>query len=302
MTDEDEFTAYRASARTAMITAGRSAPGSKTRSTGIDTSVPDGVDAAALAAYCLDARRRRADLLAPPAAVDDPAPELEDEIGAGQHRPGPARAGTHAAGAGLPGRSRRAGPTARTGRGRARVLPGRPPSSATCGWSSGRTATSPSSPAGCWSSPRGGSRCSASWPGRAIRCSRPSPPRASRNSPTTATTPPSGWSALGDGTPQSHEKMQAALGRSGRYVDELFRATRSAAALPDVGGGPGEAACRGRRRAGHVLAAATLDRPAAAPTGLAAGHRPRRSAHRGVRLRCSPSCRAWPAPSRTATW
>ena len=44
----------------------------------------------------------------------------------------------------------------------------------------------------CWSSRPGGWRCSAGWPSRRIRCWRPSRPRASRNSPTTGTTPPSG--------------------------------------------------------------------------------------------------------------
>ena len=44
----------------------------------------------------------------------------------------------------------------------------------------------------CWSSRPGGWPCSAGWPARPTRCSRPSPPRASVSSATTGTTPPSG--------------------------------------------------------------------------------------------------------------
>src|SRR3984957_20034541 len=46
---------------------------------------------------------------------------------------------------------------------------------------------------------------------------------------------------LGDGTPLSHEKMQAALGVIWPLVDELFRADPVAAALPDVAADPAEA-------------------------------------------------------------
>ena len=44
----------------------------------------------------------------------------------------------------------------------------------------------------CWSSRPGGWPCSASWPARPTRCSRPSPLRASVSLATTGTTPPSG--------------------------------------------------------------------------------------------------------------
>ena len=60
-------------------------------------------------------------------------------------------------------------------------------------------------------------------PGRRTRCSPRSPPRASTSSPTTATTPRSGWSASATAPPLSHAKMQAALGTIWPLVGELFR-------------------------------------------------------------------------------
>ena len=124
---------------------------------GVDTAVPDGVDAAALAAYCL--------MLGDDALVTSHrlqqwitrAPELEEEIALanialdllGQARllldRGPSRP------------TRVAGPR----RGRAGVLPRRRTSSATSGSSSAPTATSPQLVgAAARRSRRGGSRCS----------------------------------------------------------------------------------------------------------------------------------------------
>ena len=104
---------------------------------------------------------------------------------------------------------------------------------------------------------------------------------------------------LGDGTPLSHAKMQAALGAVWPLVEELFEADPVTAALPGVAADP--AGVRGEVGAvlDAVLAAATLDRPGrprrwrgwpASPGATACT--PRRSGT------CSPSCRAWPAPTR----
>ena len=98
---------------------------------GIDTSVPAGIDADALADLLPDARRRRADLLPPPAAVDDPAARAR-----GRDRAWPTSPSTCSARPGCcwPAPAPIDGPH----RGRARVLPRRDASSATSAWSSTR--------------------------------------------------------------------------------------------------------------------------------------------------------------------
>ena len=102
---------------------------------------------------------------------------------------------------------------------------------------------------------------------------------------------------LGDGTPLSHAKMQAALGAVWPLVEELFQADPVTAALPGVAADP--AGVRGEVGAvlDAVLAAATLDRPGAAPMARVAGQdRPRRRAHRGVRVPARRAAEPGPRP------
>ncbi len=84
---------------------------------------------------------------------------------------------------------------------------------------------------------------------------------------------------LGDGTPLSHGRMQAALGTVWPLVDELFQADSVTAALPGVAADP--AGLRGEVDAvfDTVLAAATLDRPGAAPMARVAGRSGRDGVH-----------------------
>ena len=51
---------------------------------------------------------------------------------------------------------------------------------------------------------------------------------------------------LGDGTPLSRDKMQAALGAIWPLVDELFRADRVVAALPGIAADPQALRAEGR--------------------------------------------------------
>ncbi len=84
---------------------------------------------------------------------------------------------------------------------------------------------------------------------------------------------------LGDGTPLSHGKMQAALGTIWPLVDELFQADPVAAALPGVAADP--SGLRGEVDAllDTVLASATLDRPGGAPMARVAGKSGRDGVH-----------------------
>jgi ring-1,2-phenylacetyl-CoA epoxidase subunit PaaC len=84
---------------------------------------------------------------------------------------------------------------------------------------------------------------------------------------------------LGDGTPLSHGKMQAALGVVWPLVEELFEADPVTAALPGVAADP--AGVRGEVGAvlGAVLDAATLDHPGVAPMARVAGKSGRDGVH-----------------------
>ena len=84
---------------------------------------------------------------------------------------------------------------------------------------------------------------------------------------------------LGDGTPLSHDKMQAALGTIWPLVDELFRADDVVAALPGVAADPRELRAEVSAVLNTVLAAATLDRPQAAPMAQVAGKSGRDGVH-----------------------
>jgi ring-1,2-phenylacetyl-CoA epoxidase subunit PaaC len=84
---------------------------------------------------------------------------------------------------------------------------------------------------------------------------------------------------LGDGTPLSHARMQAALGVIWPLADELFRTDAVAAALPGVAADPAELRAEVDGVLDAVLAAATLDRPAGAPLALVAGQAGREGVH-----------------------
>ena len=84
---------------------------------------------------------------------------------------------------------------------------------------------------------------------------------------------------LGDGTRLSHDKMQAALGAIWPLVDELFRADDVVAALPGVAADPRELRAEVSAVLDTVLAAATLDRPEAAPMAQVAGKSGRDGVH-----------------------
>jgi len=84
---------------------------------------------------------------------------------------------------------------------------------------------------------------------------------------------------LGDGTPLSHGKMQAALGVIWPLVDELFQADLVTAALPGVAADPAGLRAEFDGVLGTVLAAATLERPQATPLARVAGKAGREGVH-----------------------
>ena len=84
---------------------------------------------------------------------------------------------------------------------------------------------------------------------------------------------------LGDGTPLSHGKMQAALGTIWPLVDELFEADSVTTALPGVAADPAEARGEVDAVLDTVLNTATLDRPSGAPMARVAGKSGRDGVH-----------------------
>jgi ring-1,2-phenylacetyl-CoA epoxidase subunit PaaC len=84
---------------------------------------------------------------------------------------------------------------------------------------------------------------------------------------------------LGDGTQLSHHKMQTALGTIWPLVDELFRADTVVAELPGVAADPEKLRAEVDAVLETVLATATLDRPAAAPMAPVAGKTGRDGVH-----------------------
>jgi ring-1,2-phenylacetyl-CoA epoxidase subunit PaaC len=84
---------------------------------------------------------------------------------------------------------------------------------------------------------------------------------------------------LGDGTPLSHGKMQAALATIWPLTDELFRTDAVVAALPGIAADPGQARQQVDEVLDAVLPAATLDRPEAAPMAPVAGQTGRDGVH-----------------------
>jgi ring-1,2-phenylacetyl-CoA epoxidase subunit PaaC len=84
---------------------------------------------------------------------------------------------------------------------------------------------------------------------------------------------------LGDGTPLSHGKMQAALDAIWPLVDELYQPDPVTAMLPTVAADPAEARAEVDAVLDTVLAAATLRRPDAAPMARVAGRSGRDGVH-----------------------
>jgi ring-1,2-phenylacetyl-CoA epoxidase subunit PaaC len=84
---------------------------------------------------------------------------------------------------------------------------------------------------------------------------------------------------LGDGTALSHARMQAALGASWPLADELFRTDAVAARLPGVAPDPAALRAEVDEVLDGVLAAATLDRPGGAPLAPVAGQAGREGVH-----------------------
>jgi ring-1,2-phenylacetyl-CoA epoxidase subunit PaaC len=84
---------------------------------------------------------------------------------------------------------------------------------------------------------------------------------------------------LGDGTPLSHDRMAAALEAIWPLTDELFQADPVAASLPGVAADPADLRAEVDAVLDTVLAAATLDRPRAAPLARVAGRSGRDGVH-----------------------
>ena len=130
------------------------------------------------------------------------------------------------------------------------------------------------------------------------RPSPASPARRSRRSPTTVDHAHQWVLRLGDGTDESHARMQAALDAEWPYVDELFDgATVDAGLVADgVAVDPAHAARAGAGAdRGRSSREATLTVPEVAP---AVGGGRRGPAHRGSWATCSPRCSTSPAPTR----
>jgi ring-1,2-phenylacetyl-CoA epoxidase subunit PaaC len=84
---------------------------------------------------------------------------------------------------------------------------------------------------------------------------------------------------LGDGTELSHGRMQAALVTLWPLVDELFRTDAVAGDLPGVAADPAGLRAEFGSVLAAVLAAATLDRPGTAPMAQVAGKSGRDGVH-----------------------
>jgi ring-1,2-phenylacetyl-CoA epoxidase subunit PaaC len=84
---------------------------------------------------------------------------------------------------------------------------------------------------------------------------------------------------LGDGTPLSHDRMAAALGVIWPLTDELFQADPVADRLPGVAADPADLRAEVDAVLDTVLAAATLDRPEVAPLARVAGKSGREGVH-----------------------
>ena len=245
---------------------------------GVDTTVPDGVDPADLGAYCLMLGDDALVLAQRLTQWITAAPELEEEVAIGQHRPRPARPGPAAA---RPRRlGRRPRPVPRAGhrlasRTRTRwPTSATPTSSATPRWSRRRTATSRRRWSGCWSPP------------------------------------PSGWRVFAR-LRESRDPVLAAIAAKGvQRADLPPRPRRPLGAAPRRRHGGVAPPRAGRRRRGLAAAGRALHphrRRAAADRGRGRrrpGGRPRRGArraHRGARAGDADACPPGrPTPRRAA--
>jgi len=84
---------------------------------------------------------------------------------------------------------------------------------------------------------------------------------------------------LGDGTDVSHGRMQAALDAVWPYVDELFRTSEVEARLPGVAADPADTLAEVDAVLDEVLAAATLRRPTRPGAGTIGGRGGRQGVH-----------------------
>jgi len=84
---------------------------------------------------------------------------------------------------------------------------------------------------------------------------------------------------LGDGTPLSHDRMAAALEAIWPLTDELFQADPVTARLPGVAADPADLRAEVDAVLDTVFAAAALDRPRAAPLARVAGRSGRDGVH-----------------------
>ena len=262
---------------------------------GVPTAVPDGRGRGRPGRVLPDARRRRADHVAPAAAVGDPRARAGGRAGDRQHRPRPARPGAAAADPGRRGRGRRAGTRTRS------PTCGTPTTSATCGWPNAPTPTSRIWWPGCWSSRRGGWRCSTGWP--ASR--RPGAGGDRRQGRQGGHLPPRVRGAVGGPPGRRHRAVAPAHAggdRRGVAADRRAVPPARGRAAP---GGAGVAVDPSTLRAEFDARASTqvLDRP---PTPAPA--RPAGAPTADVRLRAagatactprrwprsSPRCRRWP--------
>ena len=225
------------------------------------------------------ARRRRAGARPTGSASGSPTrPQLEEDVALGQHRPRPARPGAHPALVRRRGRGR--GPH----RGRPRLparrarVPQRAPRRAAeratsrCRWpgSCSSRPTSSRSTSGCRTAP---TRRSPAMAAKAVKEVDYHRDHATQ------------WVLrLGDGTDESHRRMQAGLERLWPYVDELFGTDDLEQSLV----ADGVAVDASALRAGWdgyvdgVLAEATLTRPEG--TAHPARRRPARHPHRAAGL------------------
>ncbi len=84
---------------------------------------------------------------------------------------------------------------------------------------------------------------------------------------------------LGDGTAVSHARMQAALDAVWPYVEELFRTSEVEARLPGVAADPADTRAEVDAVLDEVIAAATLTRPTRPGAGTIGGHGGRQGVH-----------------------
>ncbi len=134
---------------------------------------------------------------------------------------------------------------------------------------------------------------------RATRCWPPSRARASRSWPTTATTPRAGRSGSATAPTCRTRRCRPRSTAIWPYVDELFRTSEVEMRLPGVAVDPADTRADVDAVLDQVLAAATLD--AAAEPGQRDDRRPRADGRACTPRRwatCSPRCRASPASTR----